>query len=60
MSTPHPSRAQSIATFVTEPHYPVDVRYPGKGIGYDWRAVLAQVEASRLDDELAALSVPAE
>jgi hypothetical protein len=60
MSTPHASSEQSIPTFVTEPHYPVDVRYPGKGIGYDWRAVLAAVEAARLDEELAELAVPAE
>jgi hypothetical protein len=33
--------------------------YPGKGIGYDWQAVIAEVEAALLDAELASLdSVP--
>lgn len=30
--------------------------YPGKGIGYDWRAVIAEVEAQLLDAELAFLA----
>jgi hypothetical protein len=30
--------------------------YPGKGIGYDWRAVIAEVEAALLDAELASLT----
>ena len=35
--------------------------YPGKGLGYDWRAVVAEVEAAHLDRELLDLeAVPAE
>lgn len=35
--------------------------YPGKGLGYDWRAVVAEVEAAHLDRELLDLEVvPAE
>jgi hypothetical protein len=30
--------------------------YPGKGIGYDWQAVIAEVEALLLDAELASLT----
>ena len=30
--------------------------YPGKGVGYDWRAVVAEVEAALLDAELASLT----
>ena len=30
--------------------------YPGKGVGYDWRAVIAEVEAALLDAELASLT----
>lgn len=30
--------------------------YPGKGVGYDWRAVVAEVEAVLLDAELASLT----
>jgi hypothetical protein len=30
--------------------------YPGKGIGYDWQAVIAEVEAQLLDAELASLT----
>jgi hypothetical protein len=30
--------------------------YPGKGVGYDWRAVIAEVEAVLLDAELASLT----
>ena len=26
--------------------------YPGKGVGYDWQAVIAEVEAAHLDREL--------
>ena len=32
--------------------------YPGKGVGYDWRAVIAEVEAVLLDAELASLTEP--
>ena len=31
--------------------------YPGKGVGYDWQAVIAEVEAAHLDRELLALEV---
>lgn len=35
--------------------------YPGKGLGYDWRAVVAEVEAAHLDRELLNFEVaPAE
>jgi hypothetical protein len=30
--------------------------YPGKGVGYDWRAVIAEVEAALLDAELVSLT----
>lgn len=30
--------------------------YPGKGVGYDWRAVIAEIEAALLDAELASLT----
>ena len=30
--------------------------YPGKGVGYDWRSVIAEVEAALLDAELASLT----
>ena len=30
--------------------------YPGKGFGYDWRAVIAEVESALLDAELASLT----
>ena len=30
--------------------------YPSKGVGYDWRAVIAEVEAVLLDAELASLT----
>lgn len=30
--------------------------YPGKGVGYDWRAVVAEVEAALLYAELASLT----
>ena len=30
--------------------------YPGKGVGYDWRAVIAEVESALLDAELASLT----
>ncbi|MFZ9157231.1 MAG: hypothetical protein ACO230_03975 [Ilumatobacteraceae bacterium] len=30
--------------------------YPGKGLGYDWQAVIAEVEAQLLDAELASLT----
>jgi hypothetical protein len=33
-----------------------DQTYPGKGVGYDWRAVIAEVESALLDAELASLT----
>lgn len=41
---------------LTEPWGPVEVRYPGKGVGYDWQAVVAEAAiaelAASLDAEL--------
>lgn len=34
-------------------------RYPGKGVGYDWRSLVAAREAEHLDEELQALTVAA-
>lgn len=34
-------------------------RYPGKGVGYDWRSLLAAREAEHLDEELQGLIVAA-
>lgn len=36
-------------------HHPDQFQHGVKGIAYDWRAVVAEVAARRLDDELAAL-----
>jgi hypothetical protein len=30
--------------------------YPGKGLAYDWRSVIAEVESALLDAELASLT----
>jgi hypothetical protein len=38
--------AETLTIDLTEPHY------PGKGIGYDWRSLVAATEAAELDDEL--------
>jgi len=38
--------AESLTIDLTEPHY------PGKGIGYDWRSLVAASEAAELDTEL--------
>lgn len=47
------AEARTLTIDLTEP------RYPGKGIGYDWRSLVAAAEAASLDDELASLdSVP--
>lgn len=47
------TEARTLTIDLTEP------RYPGKGIGYDWRSLVAAAEAASLDDELARLdSVP--
>ncbi len=38
--------AETLTIDLTEPHY------PGKGIGYDWRSLVAASEAAELDTEL--------
>jgi hypothetical protein len=39
---------------LTEPSVMIEPAYPGKGVGYDWRAVVAEMAAAGLDAELAA------
>ena len=39
------AEVRTLTIDLTEP------RYPGKGIGYDWRSLVAASEASILDDE---------
>ena len=39
---------------LTEPMVMIERMYPGKGVGYDWRAVVAEMAAAGLDAELAA------
>lgn len=43
------TEARTLTIDLTEPHY------PGKGIGYDWRSLVAAAEAAALDDELVRL-----
>jgi hypothetical protein len=39
---------------LTEPSVMIEPTYPGKGVGYDWRAVVAEAAVADLDAELAA------
>jgi hypothetical protein len=39
---------------LTEPMVMIEPAYPGKGVGYDWRAVVAEAAVADLDAELAA------
>lgn len=39
---------------LTEPFGLIDRQYPGKGVGYDWRAVVAEAASADLDAEFAA------
>jgi hypothetical protein len=41
----------------TDVNFSPERSYPGKGVGYDWQAVLAEVEAAHLDRELLSLEV---
>ena len=50
-----PSTPQSMNTVSTVDFSP-EQAYPGKGLGYDWRSVIAEVESALLDAELASLT----
>ncbi len=51
-----PANSQTHTTVNMSPSTTDVVGYPGKGIGYDWQAVIAEVEALLLDAELASLT----
>lgn len=50
-----PSTQQSMNTVSTVDFSP-EQAYPGKGLSYDWRSVIAEVESALLDAELASLT----
>ncbi len=50
-----PSTQQSMNTVSTVDFSP-ELAYPGKGLAYDWRSVIAEVESALLDAELASLT----
>lgn len=50
-----PSTQQSMNTVSTVDFSP-EQTYPGKGLAYDWRNVIAEVESALLDAELAILT----
>ena len=51
-----PAHTQTHSTVNISPSTTVVDSYPGKGLGYDWQAVIAEVEAQLLDAELASLT----
>ncbi len=51
-----PANSQTHTTVNMSPSTTAMPAYPGKGIGYDWQAVIAEVEAQLLDAELASLT----
>lgn len=53
ISTPFTQQSMNTVSTVNMSPEPA---YPGKGVGYDWRAVIAEVESRLLDAELASLT----
>lgn len=43
---------------LTEPMVTIEPAYPGKGVGYDWQAVLAEAAVAELVADLAAELTP--
>lgn len=58
ISTPFtPQSLNTVSTVNMSPSITTpEQAYPGKGVGYDWRSVIAEVEAALLDAELASLT----